>query len=141
MALIGAHISAAGGLHRAYQRAAAIGCESMQIFTRNQRQWLNKPLSFKEIEDFYIASKESSVKKVVSHASYLINLAGLPDVREKSEAALIEEIERCSQLSIGDVVLHPGYSQRGHGGRAWASCGIAPSSARRKLGIERHDPA
>lgn len=113
MALVGAHISAAGGLHRAYQRAAAIGCESMQIFTRNQRQWLNKPLSFKEIEDFYIASKESSVKKVVSHASYLINLAGLPDVREKSEAALIEEIERCSQLSIGDVVLHPGYSLDG----------------------------
>ncbi len=113
MALIGAHISTAGGLHKAYQRADAVGCESMQIFTRNQRQWLNKPLSFQEIEDFYIASRDSSVKKVVSHASYLINLAGTDDTREKSEEALISELERCNNLSIGDVVLHPGFAVNG----------------------------
>ena len=110
MALIGAHISVAGGLSLAYERADAVGCESMQIFTRNQRQWLNKSLSFQEIEDFYRASKDSSVKKVVSHASYLINLAGSREIREKSQDALIKELERCHNLSISDVVLHPGYA-------------------------------
>ena len=118
MALIGAHISVAGGLHKAYQRADAVGCESMQIFTRNQRQWLNKPLSFQEIEDFYRASKESSVKKVVSHASYLINLAGNDETREKSEEALIKELERCNDLSISDVILHPGFAVNGTGEEA-----------------------
>ncbi len=118
MALIGAHISAAGGLYRAYQRADIIGCESMQIFTRNQRQWQNKPLSFQEIEEFYRASRESSVRKVVSHASYLINLAGSAEVREKSEDALKKELERCHQLSVGDVVLHPGFALDSSGGDA-----------------------
>lgn len=110
MALIGAHISVAGGLFKAYERADDLGCESMQIFTRNQRQWLNKPLSFQEIEDFYRASKDSSVKKVVSHASYLINLAGTGEIREKSRDALIKELERCDHLIIGDVILHPGFA-------------------------------
>ena len=110
MALIGAHISVAGGLHRAYQRADAAGCESMQIFTRNQRKWSNDPLSFREIEEFYRASKDSSVRKVVSHASYLINLGGNDHVRGKSEEALISELERCRHLSIDDVVLHPGFA-------------------------------
>ncbi len=110
MVLIGAHISTAGGLHRAYERADSLDCESMQIFTRNQRQWFSRPLSFQEIEDFYRASNKSSVKKVVSHASYLINLAGDREIREKSERALISELERCYRLSIEDVVLHPGFA-------------------------------
>lgn len=110
MALIGAHISAAGGIHKAFARADALSCESMQIFTRNQRQWLSKELAFSEIEDFYRASKESTVKSVVSHASYLINLAGECDIRQKSEEALVAEIKRCHALSIPRVVLHPGFS-------------------------------
>ena len=120
MALIGAHISVAGGLHRAYQRADAAGCESMQIFTRNQRQWSNDPLSFREIEEFYRASKDSSGRKVVSHASYLINLGGNDHVRGKSEEALISELERCRHLSIDDVVLHPGFALESTGEAALA---------------------
>ena len=120
MALIGAHISVAGGLHKAYQRADAAGCESMQIFTRNQRQWSNDPLSFREIEEFYRASKNSSVRKVVSHASYLINLGGNDHVRGKSEEALISELERCRHLSIDDVVLHPGFALESTGEAALA---------------------
>ena len=120
MALIGAHISVAGGLHRAYQRADAAGCESMQIFTRNQRKWSNDPLSFREIEEFYRASKDSSVRKVVSHASYLINLGGNDHVRGKSEEALISELERCRHLSIDDVVLHPGFALESTGEAALA---------------------
>jgi deoxyribonuclease IV len=120
VALIGAHISVAGGLHSAYQRADAAGCESMQIFTRNQRKWSNDPLSFREIEEFYRASKDSSVRKVVSHASYLINLGGNDHVRGKSEEALISELERCRHLSIDDVVLHPGFALESTGEAALA---------------------
>jgi deoxyribonuclease-4 len=108
--LIGAHISVAGGLYRAFERADSLECESMQIFTRNQRQWRAKEITIEESEAFYRASNESGVKRVVSHASYLINLAGSPDVRTRSEEALVSEIERCYQLSIDDVVLHPGFA-------------------------------
>lgn len=110
MALIGAHISVAGGLYRAFERADALGCEAMQIFTHNQRQWQCKELKYEEIESFYRASKGSSVQKVVSHASYLINLAGSSEIAQKSEQALIAEIKRCDALGISDVVLHPGFS-------------------------------
>lgn len=110
MALIGAHISAAGGLYKAFERADLLGCEAMQIFTHNQRQWQCKELKFDEIEAFYRASQESRVQKVVSHASYLINLAGESSVAKKSEQALIEEIKRCDSLGISDVVLHPGFA-------------------------------
>jgi deoxyribonuclease-4 len=92
----------------------------MQIFTRNQRQWSNDPLSFREIEEFYRASKDSSVRKVVSHASYLINLGGNDHVRGKSEEALISELERCRHLSIDDVVLHPGFALESTGEAALA---------------------
>ena len=111
MALIGAHMSVAGGLDKAFERADALGCESMQIFTRSQRQWQARPVSLQEAEGFYRAWERSNVKAVVSHASYLINIAS-PDaaVRAKSAAALREEVERCRHLNIDDIVLHPGFA-------------------------------
>lgn len=111
MALIGAHMSVAGGLDKAFERADALGCESMQIFTRSQRQWQARPVSLQEAEGFYRAWQRSGVKSVVSHASYLINIAS-PDaaVHAKSAAALREEVERCRHLNIDDIVLHPGFA-------------------------------
>lgn len=111
MALIGAHMSVAGGLDKAFERADALGCESMQIFTRSQRQWQARPVSLQEAEGFYRAWQRSNVRAVVSHASYLINIAS-PDaaVRAKSAAALREEVERCRHLNIDDIVLHPGFA-------------------------------
>lgn len=103
-------MSAAGGLHKVFERADELGCESVQLFTRNQRQWQTKTLSFQEIEEFYRAGAKSHVKSVVSHCSYLINLAGSQDLRARGETALIAEIERCHQLGIEDAVLHPGFS-------------------------------
>ncbi len=87
MALIGAAYLSQGDSTR-HTRADAAGCEAMQIFTRNRRQWLNVPLSFREIEEFYRTSKGSSVKKVVSHASYLINLGGNGPIRKKANRPL-----------------------------------------------------
>lgn len=110
MPLIGSHMSVAGGLFKAFERADELGCEAMQIFTRNQRQWRTKVLSLQEIEEFYRAGAKSGVKRVVSHCSYLINLAGATDVRSRSEEALVAEIERCHQLGIEDIVLHPGFA-------------------------------
>lgn len=110
MPLIGAHVSAAGGLHKAFEHAGELNCEAMQVFTRNQRQWQIKTLSLQEIEEFYRAGAGSHVRSVISHCSYLINLAGNQDIRARSEAALIAEIERCHQLGIEDVVLHPGFA-------------------------------
>lgn len=113
MSLLGAHLSVAGGLHRAIERAEALGCEAMQIFTRNPLQWHGKNLADAEIEAFRRALLSSSVKRVVSHASYLINLAGDSSVRQKGISALVHEIERCYQLGIDSVVLHPGSSKDG----------------------------
>ncbi|MEG1823655.1 MAG: deoxyribonuclease IV [Cloacibacillus sp.] len=112
MALIGTHVSVAGGLDKAFARAEALGCESMQIFTRSHRQWQNKPITLQEAEDFFRAWRMSSVKCVVSHASYLINLASSEaEILEKSRNAIREEVERCHQLGIDDIVLHPGYAK------------------------------
>jgi len=108
MPLLGAHISVAGGLHKAIERAAALGCEAIQIFTRNPLQWRGRNLSDTEAEGFRRALLESPLRSVVAHASYLINLAGADDVRKRSVAALTEEIERCYRLGIDAVVLHPG---------------------------------
>ena len=108
--LLGAHLSIAGGIHKAVARGEALGCEAIQIFTRNPRQWLVSDISFREIQNLHIARNESSCRIIVSHASYLINLAGGKDIKERSIDAMAKEIRRCHALGIDDVVLHPGFS-------------------------------
>ena len=105
---LGAHLSVAGGITRAIDRAEATGCESLQIFTKNSNQWRGRPLDEKDIAEFKERITVLSLP-VVSHASYLINLAA-PDktLREKSIAALEDELARGDQLGLEGVVLHPG---------------------------------
>ena len=105
---LGAHLSVAGGITRAIDRAEATGCESLQIFTKNSNQWRGRPLDEKDIAEFKDRIAVLSLP-VVSHASYLINLAA-PDktLREKSIAALEDELARGDQLGLEGVVLHPG---------------------------------
>jgi deoxyribonuclease-4 len=124
MSLLGAHISAAGGLYRAIERAEALDCEAMQIFTRNPLQWHGRNLSDAEIEAFRRALLSSRLKCVISHASYLINLAGDDVVRVKSVSAMKVEIDHCYQLGIDAVVMHPGSSK-----------GRAPEEARASLAM------
>lgn len=107
--LIGAHLSIAGGLNKAIERADSIGCRALQIFTHSNRQWSMKPLGSQEIENFKAAKKSSGIKSYMVHASYLINLATNDlEVRRKSVEGLIQEIERCNQLDIPYLVVHPG---------------------------------
>ena len=107
--LVGAHCSIAGGLFRAIERANALGCTALQIFTRNQRQWSAKPITEEEACLFQETLEKSSVEFVVSHASYLINLGAAKEIlRWKSSEALIAEVERCDALGIPAVVVHAG---------------------------------
>jgi deoxyribonuclease-4 len=106
--LLGAHLSIAGGVDKSFKRAEDIGCTALQIFTKSNRQWKAKPLKEEEIENFHKRQSETGLP-VVCHASYLINL-GSPEetIWEKSIDALVIELERCEQLRIPYLVLHPG---------------------------------
>jgi deoxyribonuclease IV len=107
--LLGAHISVSGGYHKAIERALSIGCTTLQIFTKSNRQWAAKPISKEEAITFKENFKESGLHSAIAHASYLINLASHNNaVREQSIKALKQELERCALLDIPYLVLHPG---------------------------------
>lgn len=106
---VGAHLSVAGGLAKAFERARAETATALQIFTRNQRQWSAKPLDPDAVRAFRAARQESSVGTVVSHASYLVNLATPDDALwERSVATLTDELDRAIALGLDGVVFHPG---------------------------------
>ena len=107
--LLGAHMSAAGGVSKAFERARSIGINTMQIFTKNQNRWRQKPIPPQEIERWFELQAETGISPVVSHAAYLINLGSPNDALwEKSADAFADELTRAEQLGILGVVLHPG---------------------------------
>src|SRR5437762_10324150 len=109
MLRIGAHMSVAGGVSKAVERAVVHGCEALQIFTKNANQWRGKPLDRAEIALFRQRIEQTGIKPVVSHASYLINLATtFPLLRQQSIAAFIDELDRAEALGLTGVVIHPG---------------------------------
>jgi deoxyribonuclease-4 len=109
MPLLGAHMSIEGGLHKAFERISHIEGQSLQIFSKNQRQWRVPELSPAEIELFIVAWKQWGKGPVAVHDSYLINLAN-PDATKSNRAvnAFAEEIRRADQLTIPYLVMHPG---------------------------------
>lgn len=107
--LYGAHMSIAGGLDKAIITGQSIGCTSIQLFTKNNRQWTTAELTEQEITTFKKAVQNSTIDPIVAHTSYLINI-GSPkkDIEKKSIESLIMEMDRCNKLSISYLVLHPG---------------------------------
>jgi deoxyribonuclease-4 len=106
---IGAHMSVAGGVSNAVARAQLHRCEALQIFTRNANQWLGKPLADEEILRFREQAEATGIRPIVSHASYLINLATAdPALRIQSIAAFVDELDRADALGLRGVVIHPG---------------------------------
>ncbi len=107
--MFGSHLSIAGGLHNALLEAERLGCEVVQIFTKNQQQWACAPLAESVIADWTTHRKRLRFKHTVSHDSYLINLAS-PDeaLRQKSVSLFAEELRRCVILGIPYLVTHPG---------------------------------
>ena len=111
MKLLGAHVSTAGGVHTAPERARALGATAFAIFTRNQRRWAAKPLTDDEAAAFrdQCAACGFPLHHVLPHAGYLINL-GAPDkeIVRKSQAGFRDEFERCRRLGLRYLNFHPG---------------------------------
>jgi deoxyribonuclease IV len=109
MPRLGAHLSIAGGLPRAVDRAEASGCEALQIFTKSAGQWRARELPPEEIALFKRRVRETGIRPVVAHNSYLINLAAAdPALREKSIESLRDELDRADTLGLDGLVMHPG---------------------------------
>ena len=114
---IGAHESIAGGMPLAVERAVADGCESLQVFNKSSSQWKAKVLTREECEEFRRALDDAKLP-VISHGSYLVNLATPdPALWKMSVAAFADELERCDRLGIPHLVTHPG-SHKGSGEKA-----------------------
>lgn len=107
--ILGAHTSIAGGLHLALERGVELGCDMVQVFSKNQRQWRTKPLDADVVTQWRSARRESSIRAVVCHDSYLINLGHPEDGPwRRSVEAFTDELTRCHTLSIPLLVFHPG---------------------------------
>ena len=105
----GSHMSVAGGLEKAIERAHAAGCECVQIFTKNNNQWNCKPLEDEQIAAWQAGLKASPMRDSIAHASYLINLAApADDLWQKSVDALVVEWQRADALGLSGLVVHPG---------------------------------
>jgi deoxyribonuclease-4 len=104
--LIGAHISTKGGLHTVFGRAAEINASALALFAKNSNQWKGKELTDSDVALF---QELRTVRPIVTHASYLINLATTnAEFHRKSIAAMIDELDRAERLGAHGVVLHPG---------------------------------
>ena len=107
--LAGAHVSTAGGIHTAIDRAVERGAESVQIFTQSPRAWRPTTHPPENVERFKQARAEAGIGAVICHAVYLINLAATnPEIREKSRTALLQTVEVARAIEADGVVLHVG---------------------------------
>jgi deoxyribonuclease IV len=108
-ARLGAHTSIAGGLHRALERGAELGCDVIQVFTGSSRCWAQRPISDADRSRWEDARRRTGVEPVMAHAPYLINLAAKGAAQWRHAiGALAGELDRCRTLSIPYLVLHPG---------------------------------
>lgn len=111
MKYIGAHVSSSGGVENAPLNAVSIGAKAFALFTKNQRQWVAKPLEPQSIERFkkYCIEGGFAPFQILPHDSYLINL-GHPEqsALEKSREAFFDEMDRCMQLGLDQLNFHPG---------------------------------
>ncbi|MBN2338029.1 MAG: deoxyribonuclease IV [Acidobacteria bacterium] len=130
--LIGAHMSIAGGIHKAFERGESVGCRTLQVFLKNSNRWDSPPLTGEDRELFAAARARTGIGPVVAHDSYLINLAS-PDraLYEKSVRAFMEEMRRADFLGVPFLVLHPG-AHLGKGERA--GCARVAEALDRVLG-------
>src|SRR6185312_14814541 len=106
---LGAHVSVAGGMATAIERATALGCTAAQVFVKNANQWQWRELPEEEVATFRAARAASPIGPLVAHARYLINLCSAdPELLARSREALADELSRCARLGVDGLVLHPG---------------------------------
>ncbi|MBI5863427.1 MAG: deoxyribonuclease IV [Planctomycetes bacterium] len=105
---LGSHLSVAGGVWKALMEAERLGCDSVQIFVKNQRRWQSPPISDLDVAAFRRLLAQRPIP-TVTHASYLINLAAADEaLYRKSAEAFADELLRCDQLGVRYLVVHPG---------------------------------
>lgn len=115
---VGMHVSIAGTIDQAVDRAVESHCDTFQIFTRNPRGWKVSKLEPEEVESFKSKLRQHKIGPVVSHMPYLPNLSSpKDDFYEKSVEALVGEVDRCTALKIQYIVIHLG-SHLGYGREA-----------------------
>ena len=113
MPKIGFHAPIKGGVHNALIVAKDTGCDTVQLFSRNPRGWMAKPLTLEDVLLFRKIRKQTKISPVLIHCNYLVNLAASDDLMlEKSRASFREEVERALLLGVDYLVVHPG-SARG----------------------------
>lgn len=106
---IGAHMSIAGGIGKAFLRGQGVGCEVIQIFTKSSNQWKARPISEEEIREFEDNGESTGIRPVLAHNSYLINLASPKDeLYKKSLNAMLLEMTRAGTLGLHYIIMHPG---------------------------------
>jgi deoxyribonuclease IV len=133
----GKHTSIAGGLARSLERAAELGCSSLQIFSRNPRGWASPPLCDEEAETFREARSRLRLGPVVVHDNYLINLASADaSIRQRSIEAFRDELERASRIGADYLVTHPGSAKDGSRAKAVRSCIRAIVEASKGLDLD-----
>ena len=130
---IGFHAPIKGGLHQALLVAKDIGCDTVQLFSRNPRGWAAKPLTAADVSLFKKVRRVTKLKPVMVHCNYLVNLAAADDLLlQKSRASFREEVQRALVLGVDYLVVHPG-SARG----ACEADGIRTCSASLKFACRR----
>lgn len=127
--LLGAHVSSAGGMPKAIERARTLAIASCQIFVKSPSQWRGRVLSDEEIERFRYDRGRAGLERVVAHGTYLLNLAATDAAnRERSVATLGDELDRSAALGLDGLVIHPG---------AHLGTGEAAGTARIARALER----
>jgi len=107
--MFGSHLSIAGGMHNALIEAETLGLDTVQVFTKGQKQWACKPLETAAIADWSGHRDRLKFQHTVSHDSYLINLGSADETLwNKSVDTFTIEVQRCDALGIPYLVTHPG---------------------------------
>ncbi len=122
--LIGAHVSPAGGLHKAIQRGSDLGCRAIQIFNQSPRMWRPTAYGEEDFAAFRQARAASEIDGVLIHAVYLLNCASDdPEIAQRTLASLIQSLRVGDGIGADAVVLHPGSAKTGAIGPAIARAG------------------
>ncbi len=109
MPQFGAHMSIAGGYHKALLAAQDHGCTAVQLFTKSANQWRAKDITPEEVQTFRQVLRQTGLRQTLAHDSYLINLASPdPDLYRRSLEAFVVEVQRAELLGLRYLVTHPG---------------------------------
>lgn len=107
--LLGVHVSTEGKIYEAFKRASTLGCNTMQIFSRNPKRWRDNILAPEDVKKFNKIGERYNISPVFIHIPYLINLASPnPRLYKESIKAYIEDIKEADALEADYIVTHMG---------------------------------